>query len=83
MQRPHQPRFTPAATLVIAGGIALFFVVAIVYGAWPVLTEAPPADAGPDYVAELVRQRLAGKIVPLLAVSFLVAGLAVARWTRR
>lgn len=77
------PRFTPAATLVIAGALALFFVVSIAYGAWPVLVGGPPPDAGPDYVSELVRQRLAGKIAPLLALCFLVAGLAVARWTRR
>ena len=73
----------PLATLVIAGGFALFFAVALSYGAWPVLVAPPPAEAGPDYVAELVRARLAGKVVPLLAGSFLVAGLAVSRWNRR
>lgn len=79
---PPQPRFVPAATLVIAGGLALFFVVALAY-AWPVLSEPVPEGAGQEYLAELVRQRLSGKIFPLLAGSFLVAGILVARWTRR
>jgi len=83
VQRSSSPRFMPAATLVIAGGLALFFAVALAYGAWPVLVDPPPTDPGPDYVSELVRQRLAGKVIPLLAACFLVVGLAVARWIRR
>jgi UDP:flavonoid glycosyltransferase YjiC (YdhE family) len=74
----------PAATLVIAGGIALFFVVALAY-AWPVLSEPVPVDADQDYVAERVRARLVGSglIYPMLAGSFLVSGFLVSRWTRR
>ena len=72
----------PAATLVIAGGLALFFVVAMLY-AWPVLSEPVPEGSGQEYLAEQVRLRLAGKVVPMLAGSFLVAGIAVARWNRR
>ena len=72
----------PAATLVIAGGLALFFAAAMLY-AWPALSEPVPEGMGQDYVAELVRQRLSGAIFPLLAGSFLVAGIVVARWNRR
>jgi hypothetical protein len=74
----------PAATLVIAGGIALFFVVALAYS-WPVLSEPVPVDAAPDFVAQRVRARLAdsGLIYPMLAGSFLVSGVLVSRWTRR
>ncbi len=74
----------PAATLVIAGGIALFFALALAYS-WPVLSEPVPADADQDFVAEQVRARLVGSglIYPMLAASFLVSGFLVSRWTRR
>jgi hypothetical protein len=80
--RPPSPRFVPAATLVIAGGLALFFLVAMIY-VWPVLSEPVPEGSGQEYLAEQVRLRLAGKVVPMLAGSFLVAGLVVSRWNRR
>lgn len=74
----------PAATLVIVGGIALFFALALAYS-WPVLSEPVPVDAPEDWVAQRVRARLveSGLIYPMLAGSFVVVGILVSRWTRR
>jgi len=69
-------------TLVILGGFALFFVLAMLYS-MPVILAQPPAGAAPDYIQEQVRAHLHGKITWILAVSFLIAGLIGARWMRR
>jgi hypothetical protein len=74
--------FFDSTTWAVSRNLALFFVVAMIY-VWPVLSEPLPEGSGQEYLAEQVRLRLAGKVVPMLAGSFLVAGILVSRWKRR
>jgi len=73
----------PRATLILAGGFALFLVVALLYSI-PVYLEPLPAGATPDYLAERVRARLEGKTLIFLALSILaVAAVGSRSWRRR
>jgi len=79
---PGSSRFVPRATLIVAGGFVLFFVVALLY-ALPVFLEPLPAGATPDYLAERVRARLEGKTFIFLSLSLLAAAALGSRpWKR-
>jgi len=69
-------------TLVILGGFALFFVLAMLYS-MPVILEEPPPGAAPDYITERVRAHLHGKVPWILGISFLISGAIGARWMKR
>ena len=72
----------PRATLIIAGGVALFFALSILYSL-PVLLDPPPPGATPDYVAERVRAHLKGVVPWLFGVSMIAAAAIGARLGRR
>ena len=69
-------------TLVILGGFALFFVLAMLYS-MPVILAQPPTGAAPDYIQEQVRAHLHGKVPWILVTSFLIAGYLGARRMKR
>jgi len=72
----------PRATLVVAGGFALFFVVALLYS-MPVFFEPLPEGATQSYLEERVKTRLEGKVPWLLGVSLIAAAAIGARASRR
>ena len=59
--RPRPARFVPRATLTLLAAVALFFAVTFLYSL-PALLEEPPPGAIPDWHAERVKARLAGKV---------------------
>lgn len=72
----------PRATLVLAGGVALFFVLAMLYTA-PVWLAPPPEGAPENYVEQQVQEHLHGKIIPIFAISLVTVAVLVARpWKR-
>jgi hypothetical protein len=72
----------PRATLVLAGGVALFFVLSMLYTA-PVWMEPPPEGAPPGYVEQQVAERLKGKVIPIFAFSLVAVAVVIARpWKR-
>jgi len=70
--------FVPRATLVLAGGVALFFVVSLLYSL-PILMQAAPEGAPPDWMQEQVRVHLRGKTLIILAGSLLSVALVVGK----
>ena len=75
-------RFVPRATLVLAGGVATFFAVSMLYTA-PVWMEPPPEGAPEGYVEQQVQERLHGKVIPFFAISVVSVAVIVARpWKR-
>ncbi|HXZ86388.1 MAG TPA: hypothetical protein VEI82_12970 [Myxococcota bacterium] len=81
-REPRSPRFAPRVTLVLVGGVALFFAVALLYSL-PVLLEPPPEGAPANYVSERVREHLRGKIPYLFGGSLVAVALLVSRGGRR
>jgi hypothetical protein len=80
---PGSSRFVPRATLVLAGGVALFFVLAMLYTA-PIWTQPPPEGAPEGYVEQRVQDELKGKVIPIFALSVVTVAILVARpWKRR
>jgi predicted MFS family arabinose efflux permease len=79
---PYRASAVPRMTLVVIGGFALFFVLAMLYS-MPVILAQPPAGAAPDYIQEQVRAHLHGKVSWILLASFLIAGGLGARWMKR
>jgi predicted MFS family arabinose efflux permease len=69
-------------TLIVLGGFALFFVLAMLYSL-PVILAQPPAGAAPDYITEQVRLHLRGKVSWILVTAFLISGGIGARWMKR
>ena len=74
--------FVPRFTLVLAGGFALFVLLAMLYSL-PVMFETPPANASPDYVQERVRAHLEGKVSWIMLASFGIAAGIASRWLKR
>ena len=72
------PSFVPRFTLLLAGSVAMFFALSLLYSC-PVIQQPIPVDAPPDYVAEQVRQHMAGKVIPIFMISILVTALLVVR----
>ncbi|HTO06123.1 MAG TPA: hypothetical protein VMR86_03625 [Myxococcota bacterium] len=75
---PRPGRFVPRATLVLAGGVAMFFAVSMAYTA-PIWLEPPPEGAPEGYVEQQVQNRLKGKVVPFFALSLVGVAVIVAR----
>lgn len=65
-------RFVPRVTLTLLAGFLLFVLIAGLY-ALPVMLEATPPGAIPDYAKERVMARLEGKVLWMLAASLLAA----------
>ncbi len=78
----RSPIFVPRFTLFILAGFALFSLLALLYSL-PVLMEAPPPGASPDYVQERVRAHLEGKAGWIMVGSFLIVAVAGSRWMKR
>jgi hypothetical protein len=82
VSQPRPGRFVPRATLVLAGGVALFFVLAMLYSA-PIWLEPAPEGAPANYVEQRVQEHLKGKIIPIFAISLVSVAVLVARpWKR-
>jgi hypothetical protein len=81
--RPRPPHFTPRATLILAGGVLLFFALSFAYGVIPVMLEPIPDGAAQSYVEERVKSRLEGKIPWFLGISIIAAAAIGARLGRR
>jgi len=79
---PRSPRFAPRITLVLLGGVALFFALSLLYSL-PILLEPPPDGAPDNYVSERVREHLRGKIPYFFAGSLVAVALVVSRGGRR
>ena len=79
---PRSPRFAPRLTIVLFGGVLLFFAVSLVYSL-PVLYEPPPEGAPENYASERVREHLRGKIPYFFGGSLVAVALAVSRGGRR
>jgi hypothetical protein len=72
------PSFVPRFTLLLAGSVAMFFALSLLYSL-PVIQQPIPEGAPPDFITEQVRQHMAGKVIPFFMVSLLVTALLVAR----
>ncbi len=80
--QPRPQRFVPRATLILGGGILLFFLSSMTYALVPVMLGPIPENAADSYVEERVKARLAGKIPWFLGTSMIVAGAIGARLSR-
>jgi hypothetical protein len=79
---PRPPRFAPRLTLVLLGGVALFFAVSLLYSL-PIISEPPPEGAPDNYVSERVREHLRGKIPYIFGGSLVAVALVASRGGRR
>jgi hypothetical protein len=80
--QPGSGRFVPRATLVLAGGVALFFVLSMLYSL-PVLMEPVPDGAPENYLEERVREHMQGKVPFFFAASVLAVAVVAGRpWKR-
>jgi hypothetical protein len=83
-ERPTRPEdrdlayFAPRVTVTLLAGVLLFGVASLIYSL-PVLLEAPPPGAIPDYTSERVAAHLEGKVLWILTASMLAAGFASIR----
>ncbi|HTO71581.1 MAG TPA: hypothetical protein VMR31_17100 [Myxococcota bacterium] len=79
---PRGPGFAPRATLVLLGGVALFFAVSLLYSL-PVLLDPPPDGAPDDYAAQRVREHLHGKTFYFFAGSLFAVAIVASRIGRK
>ena len=74
--------FVPRFTLFLLAGFALFALLAMLYSL-PVMMEAPPPGASPDYVQERVRAHLEGKTGWIAVGAFGIVAVVASRWMKR
>lgn len=80
--RSRSPRFIPRATLILGGGVLLFFLSSMAYGLVPVMLEPVPDNAAQSYIEERVKARLEGKVPWFLGTSMIVAAALATRASR-
>ena len=70
--------FVPRIAITVVTGFVIFFLAALLYSL-PVMLEEPPPNAIQDWTQEQVRNHLEGKVIWLMAGSFVIAAILAAR----